>query len=95
MPKLYVSLRRILKPLNCGLPFFRVADTFTVLTYIYIADRVYTTSRCLLPGILGVYIRYGNAHGGRVVDFTNYVFASMQKAFSNRETPIGKVPTHY
>ena len=35
------------------------------------------------------------ASGGRVVDFTNYMLASMQKAFSNRETPIGKAPTHY
>ena len=25
-----------------------------------------------------------------MVDITNYVFASMQKTFSNRETPIGK-----
>ena len=32
------------------------------------------------------------ASGGRVVDFTNYVFASIKKTFSNRETPIGKVP---
>ena len=35
------------------------------------------------------------ASGGRVVEFTNYMLASMQKAFSNRETPIGKAPAHY
>ena len=30
----------------------------------------------------------------RVVDFTNYMLASMQ-AFSNMETPIEKAPAHY
>ena len=35
------------------------------------------------------------ASGSRVVDITNYVFASIQKTFNNRETPIGKAPTHY
>ena len=35
------------------------------------------------------------ASGGRVVDFTNYMLVSMQKTFSNRETPIGRAPTHY
>ena len=35
------------------------------------------------------------ASGGRVVEFTNYMLASMQKAFSNRETRIGKGPAHY
>ena len=30
--------------------------------------------------------------GSRVVDFTNYVFASMQK---DRETPIGKAITNH
>ena len=33
--------------------------------------------------------------GGRVVEFMNYMLASMQKAFSNRETPIGKALAHY
>ena len=27
-----------------------------------------------------------------MVDITNYVFSSIQKTFSNRETPIGKAP---
>ena len=35
------------------------------------------------------------ASGGRVIDFTNYMLASMQKAFINREIPIGMAPTHY
>ena len=117
------------KPLNCGLPFFRIADTFTtvkpVLTYIfihYIADRVqlhvvyfvaylaylivaqpqnststlapWRSVRAKVPPSNGIAALF-RASGGRVVDFTNYVFASIQKAFSNRETPIGKVPTHY
>ena len=30
-----------------------------------------------------------------VAIFTNYMLISMQKAFSNKETPIGKAPTHY
>ena len=35
------------------------------------------------------------ASGCSVVDFTNYTPASMQKAFSNGEAPIGKDPAHY
>ena len=31
--------------------------------------------------------------GGGVVEFAKYMLASMQKAFSNRETPIGMAPT--
>ena len=35
------------------------------------------------------------ANGCSVVDFTNYTLASMQKAFSNREAPIGDDAAHY
>ena len=35
------------------------------------------------------------ASGSRVVEFMNYMLASVQKAFSNRETPFGKAPAHY
>ena len=35
------------------------------------------------------------ASGCSVVDFTNDTLASMQKAFSNREAPIGNDAAHY
>ena len=35
------------------------------------------------------------ANGCSVVDFTNYTLASMQKAFSNSEAPIGDDAAHY
>ena len=36
-----------------------------------------------------------HASGCSVVDFTNYTLASMQKAFSNREAPIGNDAVYY
>ena len=68
MPKLYVSLRRTSKPPELQTPIFSALWTRSLLlsrylhvhsTYIsihYIADRSFqsSTSRCLIPGILGI-----------------------------------------
>ena len=65
MLKLYVSLRVLQNPLIADTHSFRIADMFTTVkpvltcTYVfihYIADRSFqiSTSRCLIPGILGI-----------------------------------------
>ena len=36
-----------------------------------------------------------HVNGCSIVDFMSYTLANIQKAFSNREAPVGEDPAHY